>query len=210
MNEDGGGMRYRYRLLDTEPCWDGHFRLVRHRLRHELWAGGESEVLQREVFDRGAAVGVIPYDPVRDRVVVLEQFRAGAVGVVDPPWLTEFVAGLVEPGETPEAVAHRELAEEAALAASQLELVARFFMSPGGSTELMWLYCACVDAVEVEGVHGHPEEGEDIRVRALPFAAAMALRTAEPPLAGWTLLGFEWLGRERARLRREWAGIGAE
>src|SRR5207245_10046791 len=81
-----------------ETIHQGHFRLDRWRLRHRLFAGGWGKPISRELLERSAAVAVLPYDPLRDQVVLIEQFRIGAYAHGDPaPWLLEAVAGLIEP-----------------------------------------------------------------------------------------------------------------
>lgn len=100
------------RLEQDEPLYQGFFRLHRLTLSHPRFEGGRVRV-QREIFDRGDAVCVLLYDPLADAVVLVEQFRAGALGKVDSPWLLELVAGMVEAGESAEAVARRESVEEA-------------------------------------------------------------------------------------------------
>ena len=102
-------------ILDKSEQYKGYFRINRYRLRHRLYAGGWSGELQRELFERGHAVGVLPYDPAADSVVLIEQFRIGALVAGMEPWLTEIVAGIIEEGEAPEEVARRETREEAGL-----------------------------------------------------------------------------------------------
>src|SRR5215813_6542903 len=92
-------------LLERSEQYRGYFRIVRYRFRHELFGGGWSGEVRREVFERGHAVGVLPYDPERDTVVMIEQFRIGAAAAGMPMWQMEVIAGIIDAGETPEAVA---------------------------------------------------------------------------------------------------------
>ena len=102
-------------ILQSETCFEGFYKLDRLVLRHELFAGGMSRAISRELFVRHDAVCVLPYDPQRDEVVLIEQFRVGAIGKTTNPWLVELVAGLIDKDEQPEEVAHREAQEEACL-----------------------------------------------------------------------------------------------
>ncbi|MGH8483208.1 MAG: NUDIX domain-containing protein, partial [Pseudomonas sp.] len=127
-------------IVERVNCFKGFYQLDRVRLRHELFAGGMGREISRELFVRHDAVCVLPYDPQRDEVVLIEQFRVGALGKVDNPWLIELVAGLIDKDEQPEEVAHREAVEEAGLTFSALWPMTRYFPSPGGSDELVHLY----------------------------------------------------------------------
>src|SRR5215468_4708489 len=161
-------------LLERSEQYRGYFRIVRYRFRHELFGGGWSGEVRREVFERGHAVGVLPYDPAADSLVLIEQFRIGAYVAGMDPWLTEVVAGIIEDDEAPEEVARREAREEAGLEIQALIPMCRYVVSPGGTSESVRLYCGRVDSRGAGGVHGLAEEHEDIRVLVLPYAEAMA------------------------------------
>ena len=116
LGADAMGDKRDVEIVDRELCYQGFFRLERVRLRHSLHRGGMSPVLVRETLEKGDVVAVLPYDPVADAVVMIEQFRVGAIGAPRGAWLLEIVAGLMEPGEQPDDVARREATEEAGLA----------------------------------------------------------------------------------------------
>lgn len=187
-------------------AYAGFFRLERLRLRHALFAGGMSPPLTRELFERGHAVAVLPYDPVSDAVVLIEQFRVGALARAGGPWLVEIVAGIIDGDEAPETVARREAVEEADLTLGRLERIGRFYVSPGGSSESVHLFCGEVDAGAAGGVHGLAAEGEDIRVFAEPFAVAMRRLAAGEIDSAPPVIALQWLALNRGRLRQAWAG----
>lgn len=114
-------------IIEREQCFSGFYRLDRLQLRHRLFSGGMGRQLERELFVRHDAVCVLPYDPRRDEVVLIEQFRVGAIGKVDNPWLIELVAGLIDKNEQPEEVARREAIEEAGLEVGELWPVTTYF-----------------------------------------------------------------------------------
>lgn len=118
-------------IVRREKCFQGFYQLDRVQLRHELFAGGMGREISREIFVRHDAVCVLPYDPQRDEVVLIEQFRVGAMGKTANPWLIELVAGLIDKDEQPEEVAHREAQEEAGLTFSALWPMTQYFPSPG-------------------------------------------------------------------------------
>ena len=195
-------------VIERTLAFDGHFKILRYRLRHEQFRGGMGPALTREVFERGQAVVVLPYDPVRDQVVLIEQFRIGAHGVIDDPWLLEPVAGIIEPGEPPEAVARREAAEEAGLELLDLIPAGWCFVSPGGTTETFRLFVARIDATGAGGVFGLDEEGEDIRAHVLPLDDALARLDAGVAVAS-TMIALQWLALHRDEVRGRWLGADA-
>jgi ADP-ribose pyrophosphatase len=199
-------------VIERELCYQGFFSLERIHLRHSLHRGGMSPVLVREILEKGDVVAMLPYDPVTDTVVLIEQFRVGALAGAASAWLLEIVAGLMEPGEPPEDVARREAAEEAGLAVRRIEPIARFFATPSKSSELTHLFCGEVDASGAGGVHGLAHEGEDIRVLPMPAEQAFALLETGRIDSAWPMIALMWLQTHRERLRRAWteqSGSGA-
>ena len=192
-------------LLGKSERYSGFFRINGYRLRHRLFAGGWSGVIEREVFERGHAVGVLPYDPVADSVVLIEQFRIGALVAGMSPWLIEVVAGIIEEGEPPEEVARRETQEEAGLEIQALMPMCRYLVSPGGSSESVLLYCGRVDSRGAGGIHGLAEEHEDIRVDRLAYGEAMRLLEEGRVTNSVSLIALQWLALHRDRVRAAWA-----
>jgi ADP-ribose pyrophosphatase len=191
-------------VIERVTAFQGYFRLDRYRLRHETFAGGMSAPITREVLERGHAAGVLPYDPRRDEVVLIEQFRIGALAAGRDPWLTEVVAGIVEAGEEHENVARREAREEAGVTIKRLALISDLMLSAGALSETFRLYCGEVDASGAGGIHGLAHEQEDISVEAMKLSRALALlrqgRIANAP----AVIALQWLALNKRRLRREW------
>lgn len=192
------------RVIDRTLAFDGYFKIIRYRLAHNLFAGGESPELSREIFERGRAVAVLPYDPKQDSVVLIEQFRPGALGVERDPWLIETVAGIVEPDEDLQDVARREGREEAGLEFESLERIVRYFASPGGSTETVDLFVGRVDNVETGGFFGLASEGEDIKVHVVSSETACAWLAEGRIKVATTIIALQWLLLNRDRLRSAW------
>ncbi len=194
----------KYRILQSEQVWGGFLELHRYRLQHECFAGGWCPELVRERVEGNHAVSVLLYDPARDAVVLIEQFRIGALGHQEPPWLLETVGGYVEKGEALETVAIRETREETGCDVSRLELVGTFFTTPGWCGEHITLYCGLVDSRGAEGIHGLAHEGEDIRVVVMPAGEALGelFRKANSTSI---VVGLQWLALNRERLRAEWS-----
>jgi ADP-ribose pyrophosphatase len=196
-------------VLERAVAYDGHFKIIRYRLRHRLFAGGMSRELTREVFERGHAVAVLPFDPARNQVVLVEQFRIGTLGVVDEPWLLEPVAGIIESGESALDVARREAAEEAGLELLELVPACTYFASPGGSTETCRVFIGRVDAAGAGGIHGLADEGEDIRVHVVDLDTALEGLCGGGIHAATTVIALQWLALHRAELQERWKADGA-
>ncbi len=193
-------------ILAREEGYRGFFRLDRLTLRYRLFEGGWSAPLKRELFVRDDAVCVLLYDPDRDSVVLIEQFRVGALEEKSGPWLIELVAGIVEPGESEREVAIREAREEAGVQVDEQDLVpiCNYHVSPGGSQEYIHLMCARVDSEGVSGYHGLEHEGEDIRVTVVArddaWQAVEQGRICNAP----TIMALQWLQLKWSELRRRW------
>jgi ADP-ribose pyrophosphatase len=185
-----------------------HLGIDRFRFRHRLYSGGWSALREYEVLRRGAAVAVVPYDPERDAVILIEQFRLPALIAGLAPRQLEIPAGLMDvAGETPEAVAIRETREETGVELIGAPLaIQRYLPSAGGTDECVFLYCGRVDSRHAAGVHGLPDEHEDIRVVVKTVAEIGRLLDRGGIESGHTLVALYWLLRHRRRLRRLWTG----
>lgn len=195
-----------FEIIEDTPAYQGFFTLSRLRLRHTLFKGGWSRELTRELFHRGSCVAVVPYDPIRDAVVLIEQFRIGALKFKADPWLLEIVAGAVEPGESPPQVARREAREEAGCDLRELIQIGEFFTTPGAFAEQITLFCGLVDASGVGGLHGLAEEDEDIRVKVVSFDEAWAMVQNGAIDSAIPIIALQWLAMNRERLRLEFGG----
>lgn len=156
------------KIEKREWVYTGFFKMEKVRLRHRLFEGGWTQAITREVFVRGQAIAALMYDPSNRLIGLIEQFRIGAMDSASGPWLCEVVAGMTEPGESPEQVILRELQEEADMQPQHLLPICDYYSSPGGTDESLQLFCALGDLSKLGGVHGLAEENEDIRVIILP------------------------------------------
>ncbi|MES2919251.1 MAG: NUDIX domain-containing protein [Pseudomonadota bacterium] len=186
-----------------EVLFKGFYRVDKLHLRHRQFAGGMGGLITREMFVRHPAVGVLVYDADADEVLLIEQFRVGALETVHP-WQYEIVAGLVEPGEGLEEVARREAMEEAGVAVGPLEKVMDFLPSPGGSDELFTLFVGQADLGAAGGIHGLPGEGEDIRVNVMSLNQALAALQRGRINNAPCIIALQWLALNKPRLQARW------
>ncbi len=192
------------RVLADETAWSGYYSVRRVTVRHRTFRGGWSEPLVRELWERGDTVGVLPYDPLTDTVILIEQFRAGAMRGDDSPWMLELVAGVVDEGESDEDVAHREALEEAGCEMSELVPIATVFPSAGACTERTRLFCGRATRAAAGDVLGLDKEGEDILVHRVDRETALALLAADRVPNGHTLIALQWLQLHWRQLREHW------
>ena len=191
-------------VLKREEGYRGHFRIDRLSLRHRLFGGGWSGTMTREVFERGDAVAVLPWDLNTDSLILVEQFRPGAMRQEDSPWMLELIAGVVEPGEADAEVAHREAMEEAGCELDRLHPIATFYPSAGACSEQIRAFVGRVVTAGVGEVHGLADEHEDLLVHAVPREEAFRLLDSDGINNGHTLIALQWLARHGDALRQEW------
>ncbi|WOT04629.1 ADP-ribose diphosphatase [Shewanella youngdeokensis] len=180
-------------LLGKKTLYQGFFKMEQYRFKHRLFDGGWSGEVTREVFERGHAVVVLPYDPVKDIVVIIEQVRIPVLGHTSTPWLFELVAGMIDPGHTSEEVAIKELKEETGLEAISLTKVNECFSSPGGTSERFDFYWAAIDSSNAEGTHGLDHEHEDIKVHLVDREQAYKMVEDGRINNASTVMGLQWL-----------------
>ena len=186
-------MKYRWKVDRHEVLFRKYFQLEEYAISHDLYAGGESPVFTREIFERGSVVALLPYDPIHRAVVLIEQFRVGAIDDEQSPWLWESVAGVVEEGESNEDVAIRESQEEAGCDIKRLHRICQYYVSPGGTTERCTLFCGIIDSKGIGGIHGLPSENEDIRVEVVGVEEAYRWLDEGLIKSSATIIGLQWL-----------------
>lgn len=194
------------RLKPIENLYDGFFKINLYQFKHALFAGGESEVIRREILERGDAVAVLPYDPVTEQVLLIEQIRIGAIKSKHTPWLLECIAGMTDDSEDYEAVVKKEAFEEAGLNLTELEFMLSYLSSPGGTTERLFLYLAHADLSQMStGIYGLETEGEDIKTHIMHVdEAQQRLNSGEIDNAA-TVISLQWLALNRDKIRKKWA-----
>ncbi|MFV9615859.1 MAG: NUDIX domain-containing protein, partial [Gammaproteobacteria bacterium] len=164
----------------------------------------QSQVLTRELLDRGQAAAVLPYDPERDEVVLIEQFRIGAGEDETGPWVMEVIAGYQEPGESAEDMVHREAYEEAGCRLTELLSMYKYYSSPGGSNEQIQVFLGRTESSGVNGIHGLDEEGEDIKVHVISSQQAFDWLDSGKIDSAAPIIALQWFRLNHQRIRREW------
>ncbi|EEX93217.1 ADP-ribose pyrophosphatase [Vibrio orientalis CIP 102891 = ATCC 33934] len=190
-------------IISKETLFQGFFRMVKYRFKHRLFEGGWSEPIEREMFERGHAAAMLPYDPIADQVVIIEQIRVGALEH-QSPWQLEIVAGMIDQGEVAEDVVRREAVEEAGIEVGLLAKVTSYYPSSGGCSEMLDVFVGQVDASTAYGVHGLDYEGEDIRVHVMSRQQAYQWVIDGKFENGASIIALQWLELNHQRLKEEW------
>ena len=199
------GARPDVELIQAETVGASYGRLVRYTLRHRRFDGAWTQTIKRDCFESGHAAIVLPYDPHKDEVVLIKQFRVGPWVAGGEPWIYEIPAGrLDKAGSTAEKIAYAEAREEAGLTLSALEPIASFFASPGIFSEHLDAFCGRIEGGAKPGVFGLPEEHEDIKAEVFPAERAIAMAQSGAITSGPTLVALFWLALNRDRLRAAW------
>jgi ADP-ribose pyrophosphatase len=191
------------KVLSKKTLFSGFFKMVKYQFSHRLFDGGWSAPVEREMFERGHAVAVLPYDPITDEVVIIEQIRVGALEH-DSPWQLEIVAGIIEQGETAEDVARREMVEEAGIDINQLEKITSFYPSSGGCSEKLDVYIGEINASKAYGTHGLEHEGEDIRVHVMSRYEAYQRVKSGQFENGASIIALQWLELNHQDITTKW------
>lgn len=191
--------------LTKEPLYQGFFKMVGYRFRYRKFDGSVSNLITREILERGDAVILLAYDPNRDQVVMIEQLRIAAIESQASPWILELIAGMVDhENESLEEVARREAMEEAGITINRCEKVLSYLASPGGTTEQLHIFVGEVDASQAKGIHGLAEEDEDIRVHVLDRSEAYQLLQDGTINNAASIIALQWLELNYQQLQQRW------
>lgn len=192
------------KILNEETVFKGFFEMKRIQVQHKLFDGTWSRVLSREMFERGHAVAVLPYDPNTQEFVLIQQFRLGAMATSDSPWLFEVIAGMIEPNEDLDEVCHRESFEEAGIVLEGLQRALTYLSSPGGTTERLHIYMAKTDATLARGVHGLASESEDIMVHRVKESEAREWLDKGKIDNAAAIIALQWFFLNKQKLIDSW------
>ncbi|EGQ8807310.1 ADP-ribose diphosphatase [Vibrio parahaemolyticus] len=190
-------------IISKESVFEGFFKMVKYRFKHKLFAGGWSDVVEREMFERGHAAAMLPYDPKTDQVVIIEQIRIGALEH-EHPWQLEIVAGMIDRDESAEEVIRREAEEEAGITVGRVASVTSYYPSSGGCSEKLDVFVGEVDAAKAHGIHGLDYEDEDIRVHVLSREQAYQWVKDGIFENGASIIALQWLQLNHQELRSQW------
>ena len=187
----------------VETLYKGHSTFCQYDVAIEYYDGSTSEVFQRECLEKHQVAGVLPYDVARDKVVLIEQFRIGALADPRSAWQVEIVAGIIDKeGESIETMAARELQEETGLVTDSLHPITEYWVSPGGCNEKVSLFWADVDSELASAFCGVRAEHEDIRVLVVTYDEAQAMMQQGIIRNSLTIIALQWLALHKEHMRK--------
>lgn len=190
---------------DQLLLYHGYADLKQIRFEYDSFSGKARFETQRECLIRRQAAALLPYDPIQDKVVLLQQVRVGPLVFGANPWMLEIVAGVADKeGESLEDLARRETFEEAGLACDMIEPIHQYFSSPGCSNEYVSVFCGRVEAPQQSGIFGVSEEGEDIKTIILTFDETMNALQSGFIDNSVSIIALQWLQIHRNELRKKW------
>lgn len=181
-----------WKLIDKKVVYKGFLSIEEYTVSHDLYKGGHSIELKRQLMERGHAVAVLIFDPAEDKLILIEQFRIGAKDIKSP-WLTELVAGMIEDGESADDVVERECYEEAGVKLDNYRPLFTYYSSPGGCSEKITLYYAEADSSKAGGIHGLASEQEDIKVKVVAYQQAVDMLSKGIINSATPILAMQWL-----------------
>ncbi|MGE5154210.1 MAG: NUDIX domain-containing protein [Bdellovibrio bacteriovorus] len=199
----------RVEIIGYDAAYTGFLRLAQYRLRIGASAGCSDEPLYRERIEGLRAAAVLPFDPATERIVLVKQFRIGALGAASGAWLLEPPGGVIDEGESPEAAARREAWEETGCRIGDLEPILSCHTSPGVSDERVDLFCGAVDARSLATNGGRRDEGESTEIVCLDLSAAIRDLGRGMLTAATLIISVQWLAVNRRRLCDLWGGRGS-
>ncbi|MCO6561002.1 MAG: ADP-ribose diphosphatase [Gilliamella sp.] len=191
--------------LTKRILYKGFFSLLEYRFQYRKFDGSMSEIVTREILERGHAVVLLAYDAKRDEVVLIEQIRIAAIETQDSPWILELIAGMMDhDNESFEEVARRVAMEEAGVVIGRCKPIISYLASPGGLTEQLHILVGEVDSSTAEGIHGLDEESEDIKVHVVSRTQAYQWVKDGVINNAASIIALQWLELNHELLRKEW------
>lgn len=197
-------MRDGVEIIECGAVYAGFLRLARYRVKIPTTGERHDGVLYRERIEGLRAAAVLPFDAANERIVLVRQFRIGALDAPDGAWLLEPPGGVIDEGESPEAAARREAWEEAGCRIGDMVPILSCQTSPGVSDERVDLFCGAIDSGSVATSGGRHSEGEWTEVVTLDLDAAIRDLGRGMLTPATLIIAVQWLAANRRRLRDLW------
>jgi len=188
---------------------DGFCRVDRYEIKQRRFDNSWTPIYTREFIVKPYAVSALPYDPKLDQVVLIEQFRIGALGQKTTPWLIEIVAGIMDQNykESYKDLIKREMREETSLEIEALLPIYDYFTTPGCSTEKTKLFCAKIDSAKAPKFCGLKDEHEDIKIHVVSTKDAFKAVRSGQINNGAAIIALQWLELNLKAINKKWGRI---
>ena len=185
-------MKLKYKIINKKNLYSGFFSLNKYEFIHEKHNGEWTSTVEREVFSGAHVSTLLPYDPIKKEIILIQQFRAGVLSRYDENYLLEIVAGIIDEGENPEETAIRECFEETGCQVKKIQHIQSYFPAPGSSESYYHLYLGEIQAFDGERIKGLEKENEDILVKSFKIDEVRQLLKQKKIMNGVTLIALQW------------------
>ena len=185
-------MTLKYKILNKKNLYSGFFNLNKYEFVHKKHDGNWTNTVEREVFSGAEVSGLLPYDPIKNEIILLQQFRAGALSRYDKDYLYEIVAGIINKNEKAEETAKRECIEETGCKVKKITPILSYFPAPGSSESYYHLYLGEINSFDGKRIMGLEDENEDILVKSFKIDEVRQLLKEKKIMNGLTLIALQW------------------
>jgi ADP-ribose pyrophosphatase len=185
-------MKLKYKIINKKNLYSGFFSLNKYEFIHEKHNGEWTSAVEREVFSGAHVSTLLPYDPIKKEIILIQQFRAGVLSRYDESYLLEIVAGIVDECENPEQTAIRECFEETGCEVKKIFPIQSYFPAPGSSESYYHLYLGEIQAFDGERIKGLEKENEDILVKSFKIDEVRQMLKKKKITNGLTLIALQW------------------
>ncbi len=185
-------MKLKYKIINKKNLYSGFFGLNKYEFIHEKHNGDWTNKIDREIFTGAHVSTLLPYDPLKEEIILIQQFRAGVLSRYDEDYLYEIVAGIIDEGENPEETARRECFEETGCKVKKIIPIQSYFPAPGSSESYYHLYLGEIDTFEGKRIRGLHSENEDILVKSFKVEVLRNMLREKQIINGLTLIALQW------------------
>ncbi len=185
-------MKLKYKIINKKNLYSGFFSLNKYEFTHEKHGGNWTDKVEREIFSGAHVSTLLPYDPLKKEIILLQQFRAGVLSRYDDDYLYEIVAGIIDKDEKPEDAARRECFEETGCEVKKILPIQNYFPAPGSSESYYHLYLGEINSFDGERIMGLESENENILVRSFKIEQVRKMLKDKQILNGLTLIALQW------------------
>jgi len=185
-------MTLKYKIINKENLYTGFFNLNKYEFIHQKHDGNWTEKIEREIFSGAHVATLLPFDPLKKEIILIQQFRAGTLSRYDEDYLYEIVAGIIDENESPEKTAKRECLEETGCKVNKITKIQSYFPAPGSSESYYHLFLGEINSFKGERIMGLENENENILVKAFKINEVKDMLKRKKIKNGVTLIALQW------------------
>jgi len=185
-------MKPKYKIINKKNIYKGFFEMYEYDLIHQKHDGNWSDEIKREIFGGAHVASLLPFDPIKKEILLIQQFRVGIISRHKDSLLYEIVAGIVDKNEEPDHASIRECYEETGCMVKKLVHIQDYFPAPGSSESFYHLYLGEIDSFKGSRIRGLENENEDIMVTSFKVDEVKQMLDKKMIKNGLTLIALQW------------------